>query len=145
MTDSRSFRKLPECASEALRRIRCQFYTGSSFLFCTVHPLGIASDRCLDFQEDRERHWEHFLALDWGTMGENGTGEQWEPEGASYYNGELILTPEQRWSQEEQVDLLDWHPMFTGRCPECERPIAQTDPPRVHWDCSECGWKDDTV
>lgn len=137
MAEPRSFHRLPECDL-------CQFYTGSPFLFCTVHPTGVESDRCLDFREDNTRRWEQFLALDWVAVSEDGHGEQWEPEGASY-DGELILTPEQRWNQEEQAELLDWHPMFTGRCPECERPMIQTDPPRVHWDCSECGWKDETV
>ena len=49
--------------------------------------------------------------------------EQWEPEGASYYNGELILQPRQLWTREEQMELLDTHPMFTGRCPQCEMPF----------------------
>lgn len=137
MTESCSFHKLPECD-------RCQFYTGSPFLFCTVHPLGVEGNSCVDFREDNSRRWEQFLALDWVALGEDGPGEQGEPEGGSYYNGELILTPEQHWNREEQADLLDWHPMFTGRCPECELPIGQTDLPQVHWDCSECGWKDET-
>jgi hypothetical protein len=29
----------------------------------------------------------------------------WEPEGASYYNGELILQPPQRWTLEQQLEL----------------------------------------
>lgn len=70
--------------------------------------------------------------------------EQWEPAGASYYNGELILQPKQRWTPEEQLDLLDWHPLFTGRCPRCERPFPKYDRPPVRWDC-ECGWIDDSV
>jgi hypothetical protein len=65
--------------------------------------------------------------------------------GASYYNGELIVQPEFRFTQVEQLRLLDWHPLFTGRCPECEMPIVQTYPLRVHWDCSACGWRDDLV
>jgi len=133
MNNLHSFRKLPECD-------RCQFYTGNPHLPCAVHPHGATGSGCLDFREDLAavHQWEQFLGLDW-------VEEPWQPEGASYYNGELILTPEQRWSQMEQLNLLDWHPMFTGRCPECEMAITQTDPPRVHWDCSGCGWKDDTV
>lgn len=71
--------------------------------------------------------------------------EQWEPEGASYYNGELIVQPQQRWTREEQMELLDTHPMFTGRCPQCERPFPRYEKPPVHWDCPQCGWVDDTV
>lgn len=68
----------------------------------------------------------------------------WEPEGASYYAGELILQPKQRWTRSEQMELLDTHPMFTGRCPECNRQYSQAERPIVHWDC-ECGWSDDSV
>ena len=73
-------------------------------------------------------------------------GELWEPEGASYYNGELILQPQQRWTQEEQLELLDTHPLFTGKCPQCgyqfERDYTACC---VHWNCPECGWLDDPV
>lgn len=91
----------------------------------------------------------------------------WEPEGArfvdeevvverdtegashweyrSFYNGEEIIQPRQRWTREEQLDLLDWHPMFTGRCPACELPFPRYEKPPVHWDCPQCGWVDDTV
>lgn len=71
--------------------------------------------------------------------------EQWRPVGAAYYNGELVLEPHNRWTDEERLELLDWHPLFTGRCPNCEMPIHQTEPRRVHWGCDRCGWKDDTV
>ncbi|NEZ58765.1 hypothetical protein DXZ20_24620 [Leptolyngbyaceae cyanobacterium CCMR0081] len=37
------------------------------------------------------------------------------------------LTPEQ------QLAMLDWHPLFTGRCPECEVPVTQ--PVKVRWEC----------
>ncbi|WP_225225970.1 hypothetical protein [Komarekiella delphini-convector] len=73
--------------------------------------------------------------------------EQWEPEGASYYNRELIVQPQQRWTREEQLELIDWHPMFTGKCPQCGYEFDRDWSARVHWDCpnSECGWMDDTV
>ncbi|MBD1824391.1 hypothetical protein H6F51_18125 [Cyanobacteria bacterium FACHB-DQ100] len=61
------------------------------------------------------------------------------------YAGELVIQPVQRWTREQQLALLDWHPMFTGRCPNCERTILQTHPARVNWDCEQCGWKDDLV
>ena len=68
-----------------------------------------------------------------------------EPEGASYYNGELILQPHQRWTREEQLKLIDGHPLFTGKCPRCDYQFPRDNPPEVHWDCPECGWVDDTV
>jgi hypothetical protein len=66
--------------------------------------------------------------------------ELWEPEGASYYNGELILQPRQRWTLEQQLELLDTHPLFTGRYPRCEMTYPKYETPPVHWDCSACGW-----
>ncbi|WP_416667832.1 hypothetical protein [Egbenema bharatensis] len=114
--------KLPECD-------RCLLYAHNSHLICAVHPTGVDEDECPDFRINPDAAPE----------------EVWEPIGASYYNGELILQPEQRWSQAEQLQLLDRHPMFTGRCPECEMPILPTYPPLVHWDCAHCGWKDDWV
>jgi hypothetical protein len=48
--------------------------------------------------------------------------EVWQPEGASYYR-KLILQPQQHWTREEQLELLDYHPMFTGSCPQCELPF----------------------
>ncbi|MGD1950744.1 MAG: hypothetical protein ACFB14_14020 [Leptolyngbyaceae cyanobacterium] len=59
------------------------------------------------------------------------------------YNGEIIPAPVVRYTPEQQLALLDWHPIFTGRCPNCEMPITQTQPARVHWDCGHCDWVDD--
>jgi hypothetical protein len=70
--------------------------------------------------------------------------ELWEPEGASYYNGELILA-RQRWTLEQQLELLDTHSLFTGQCPRCEITYPKYETPPIHWDCSECGWMDDSV
>ena len=69
--------------------------------------------------------------------------EQWEPEGATYYNGELILQPKQKTS-EEQLWLLGNHPLFTGICPQCGTSFERDYQARVHWDCA-CGWIDDSI
>ncbi|MEC4818038.1 MAG: hypothetical protein SAK29_32925 [Scytonema sp. PMC 1069.18] len=88
--------------------------------------------------------------------------EQWEPEGATYiggelvieredisepsfYNGEEIIQPRQMWTQQQQMELLDKHPMFTGKCPSCGYEYDRDYTARVHWDCPVCGWMDDTV
>ncbi|MBW4445014.1 MAG: hypothetical protein KME10_28255 [Plectolyngbya sp. WJT66-NPBG17] len=63
----------------------------------------------------------------------------------SYYAGELVPNPVQRWTREQQIALLDSHPMFTGRCSNCEQPMLQTHPARGHWNCEHCGWRDDSV
>ncbi|MFB2922799.1 hypothetical protein [Aerosakkonema funiforme] len=81
--------------------------------------------------------------------------ENWSPEERefidgeliiepSFYNGHLIKQPRKRWTQEEQLELLDWHPLFTGRCPGCEMPCLKYEPSLV-WECQYCGWKDCTV
>jgi hypothetical protein len=114
--------KIPECD-------RCLLYARNPHLVCAVHPTGPNTDTCPDFREDPNTASE----------------ELWEPEGASYYNGELILQPRQRWTPEQQLELLDTHPLFTGRCPRCEMTYPKYETPPVHWDCSECGWMDDSV
>ena len=140
MSSIPAFHKLPECDC-------CQFYTGNTLLLCPVHPNGIKQDQCLDFREDETaaRRWKQFLGLDW--VSEVGLEDEhlWlnsseeELEESSYYNGESITSPKQRWSREQQTHLLDWHPMFTGRCPECEMPMEQPDL-KQNWMCSNCGW-----
>jgi hypothetical protein len=71
--------------------------------------------------------------------------EPWTPEGYTYYNGELIPNRPPRYSPEEQLEILDNHPFFTGVCPECGYEFDKTNPPEVHWDCPHCGWIDDSV
>ena len=120
--------KIPECD-------RCLLYANNPFLVCAVHPDGVDGNSCLDFrsaccvQEDPNAE----------------PVELWEPEGAAYYNGELILQPPQRWTREEQMWLIDNHPLFTGKCPSCGYMFQRDYASRVHWDCPECGWKDDSV
>ena len=114
--------KLPECD-------RCLLYSHNPHLVCAVHPEGPKGNSCLDFRPDPNTEPE----------------ELWEPEGASYYNGELILQPPQRFTTKEKLELLDTHPLFTGVCPECRYRFPKDNPRLVHWDCPECGWVDDTV
>ena len=98
---------------------RCTFNTRNPHLPCAVHPYKIVDARCPDFEADPS-----LPAM-----------EVWEPEGASYCAGELVIEPIQRWTREQKIALLDWHPMFTGRCRDCELSLMQTHPARVHWDC----------
>ena len=111
------------------RSHRCLLYARNPHLVCAVYPAGPNTNTCIDFRENPNAEPE----------------ELWEPEGASYYNGELILQPRQQWTPEQQLELLDTHPLFTGRCPRCERLFPQYETPPVHWDCSACGWMDDAV
>ena len=115
---------------------RCSFYAHSPYLICAVHPTGVEGDSCLDFRLAPEPFVAPDEPLAWFE-------DEWQPEGASYYGGDLVLEPVQRLSLEQRLELLDWHPLFTGRCPNCERAIASEG--QVHWDCGHCGWKDDSV
>ncbi|MBD1899467.1 hypothetical protein NDI44_24715 [Trichocoleus sp. DQ-A3] len=51
------------------------------------------------------------------------------------YDGRPVPMLEQRFTPEAKLELLDYHPMFTGRCPCCEMPFEMKKPPFVHWDC----------
>lgn len=131
--------RIPDCD-------RCCFCAHDHHLVCAAHPDGPNSDTCLDFEPDptlKGMRYTNFLGLQQQQRLEPEAG-LWEPEGASYYNGELILQPQQRWTREEQLELLDTHPLFNGKCPACNRQFLQSEKPPLHWDC-ECGWIDDTV
>jgi hypothetical protein len=102
----------------------CQRFSSSldpEHLVCGIHPSGPEQSPCLDFAE---------------AIG------QWEPLGAGYYDGELILQPEHYLSTEERLEILDTHPLFTGVYPKCSAPVGQD---LVHYDCSECDFKDDLI
>jgi hypothetical protein len=82
---------------------------------------------CLDFEVDRElegKRFVDFLEL------------QQQPMAPSYYNGELVVQPRQRWTRDEQLQLLEVHPLFTGRCPACSAEFERDYRVIVHWDRS---------
>ena len=54
---------------------RCLLYARNPYLVCAVHPTGSDTDTGPDFQENPNAEPD----------------ELWEPDGASYYNSELIL------------------------------------------------------
>jgi hypothetical protein len=125
--------KLPECD-------RCRFYAYSTDLVCAVHPFGVQANSCLDFRPNPNLEPEGI----------------WTPEGVEFVDGELIFNREQfsydgsellndYLTSQEKIELLDYHPMFTGRCPNCEMPFDMNQPPSVHWGCLSCDWIDDSV
>jgi predicted RNA-binding Zn-ribbon protein involved in translation (DUF1610 family) len=61
------------------------------------------------------------------------------------YLGEEIKQPPQRWTREQKLELLDTHPMFTGKCPQCGYTFDRDYTSRIHFDCPDCGWMDDSV
>lgn len=144
--------KIPDCD-------RCLYYSHNHFLVCAVHPEGQNSTNCPDFHENPEARNGNFVdflnllqqveASDdhepfSNPFSLNSEEEQWEPQGASYYNGELILQPKHQRTRAEQLWLLEHHPMFTGRCPSCGAIFNRDYQARVHWDCA-CGWLDDSI
>lgn len=127
--------KIPDCD-------RCRFYEGNPYIVCANFPSGPGDDFCPHFALDPDGN-------------QRNCGNRKEPRfvngdlvigrDLSFYNGEEIIQPRQRWTPEEQLDLLDSHPMFTGRCPQCEVTFPRYDKPPVHWDCPACGWVDNSV
>lgn len=142
--------KIPNCD-------RCLFCAHDPHIVCAIHPSGPKSRDCIDFRLNPElegKRFVDFLGLASQRQDDEPYSnpydlepdeELWSPEGASYYNGELILQPQQRWTPKEQLELLDTHPLFTGKCPQCGAEFDRDHTARVHWDCSVCGWMDDTV
>lgn len=114
--------KIPDCD-------RCSLYAHNPHLVCAVHPDGVNSDgqsprgahRCLDFRPDPNIKED----------------KQWSPEGYSWYGDELIADRPSRYTLEEQSQILDNHPFFTGVCPECRHRFDRDNLP-VHFDCPEC-------
>ncbi|RCJ40827.1 hypothetical protein A6770_37405 [Nostoc minutum NIES-26] len=84
--------KIPDCN-------HCLLSAHDPHIVCAVHPEGIEDDSCLDFREDPNAPVE----------------ELWHPQGASYYNGELILQPRQRWTPQQQLQLLVVHQSYFDR------------------------------
>ncbi|WP_017711153.1 hypothetical protein [Prochlorothrix hollandica] len=96
----------------------CHYYARNPNIVCALHPAGQSQGYCADYQQG-----ELPLAVAWASQ---GTTPEDDP------SGDPVQVAQRR------QHLLDWHPLFTGRCPECEMPIA--DPGVPHWDCSHCGW-----
>ncbi|WP_036487321.1 hypothetical protein [Myxosarcina sp. GI1] len=119
--------KIPDCD-------RCLLYAHNPYFVCAVHPDGVTSDkpdgmaslRCMDFRPNPNAE----------------KAEQWSPEGYSWYNDELIPNRPSSYTQAEQLEILDTHPVFTGVCPQCRYRFNER---LVHYDCPECGWMDDSV
>jgi len=96
--------KIPECD-------RCQRYSDNLHLACTIHPTGPDTGECLAFAPNAD-------AMASG-LSEAMAEELTEPVGASYYAGELVAGSHKRLSRQEQLKLLETHPLFTGQCPKC--------------------------
>ena len=97
-------------------------YCGTEFLVCGIYPSGPAETPCPDFAE---------------------VTVPFEPLGGAYYNRELVLQPTHDLTTAECLEILETHPFFTGVCPECGETIWGEG--LVHYDCQNCGFKDDLI
>lgn len=109
--------KIPECN-------RCQYFSQSLYLVCGINPSGPAGETCDDFEATVQA----------------AAAPKRHPLGGGYYLGDWIPQPFPTLTAAEQLSLLDWHPQFTGRCPNCEMPIAAAA--EGQWKCRYCEWKD---
>ncbi len=137
-----SMQKIRECD-------HCMFYSHDYHIVCAIHPSGIEGDSCSDFRPDSELQNKRFIDfLGLGVQQQGLDEELWQLPGVrfvnrelviervrSFYNGEEIVQPRQRWTSDEQLWLLDNHPLFTGVCPECGYQFSHPERSLVHWDC----------
>lgn len=107
---------------------RCILYARNPHLVCTVHPNGVDTDSCIDFRLDPNFQEE----------------EKWCVEGYSWYGEELIPNRTSKYTEDEQLEILDNHPFFTGICPNCGYRFSKSKQ-IVHYDCPVCNWVDDSV
>ncbi|PZO50724.1 MAG: hypothetical protein DCF15_15505 [Phormidesmis priestleyi] len=116
--------KIPERDSIGKLCHRCQYFLRSPFLVCAVNPSGPDNLTCEDF----------------AAISEVDVVENKQPLGGGYYAGDWIPQPFPTLTTVEQLAILDWHPQFTGRCPECEMPIANAA--NSQWHCNHCEWRE---
>lgn len=113
--------KIPDCDY-------CSLYARNPHLVCAVHPDGVNTDSCIDFRPDPKIKEE----------------EQWCVEGYSWYGDELIPNQSSKYTSEEQLEILDTHPFFTGLCPDCGYGFSKNKQ-IVHYDCPVCDFVDDSL
>ena len=77
---------------------------------------------------------------DFVAVTEDPEAEVRQPLGSGYYAGDWIPQPFPALATAAQLLLLDEHPQFTGRCPNCEMPIAVAV--QAQWHCKYCEWED---
>lgn len=100
---------------------RCRYFANSPHIVCGVNPCGPRGDTCEDFSAVSDPPKRQSL-------------------GGGYYAGDWIPQPFPMLTAAEQLSLLDEHPQFTGRCPDCERPISEAAQDR--WRCEHCEWEE---
>ncbi len=72
----------------------------------------------------------HPYGPDWGVCSDFASAELWEPEDLTHYDPAMETE-------------YGWHPIFTGKCPECRTYFSRMRIPPEQWRCRCCGWEDD--
>ncbi|MEN8445516.1 MAG: hypothetical protein ABG776_10950 [Cyanobacteria bacterium J06555_13] len=103
---------------------RCQYFVNSPYMVCGVNPGGPEGNTCEDFSPSAKAD----------------ATTQRTPLGGGYYVGDWIPAPFPTPTTAEQLALLDSHPQFTSRCPNCEMPIVEAVAGR--WSCGHCEWEE---
>ncbi|WP_126148364.1 hypothetical protein [Synechococcus elongatus] len=101
----------------AFRRIKdcsfCLFASGHPTQPCLARVTAPEGDRCLDFRS-LQSLGNHYPLSD--------------------------RLPKH--SIAKRLDWLNWHPLATGVCPECQQTIAKSSSPQLQtWLCVDCGWQ----
>jgi hypothetical protein len=74
----------------------------------------------------------------------NGQQEElWSPEGYYWYGDKLLEHRPSQLTPEQQLEILDTHPLFTGKCPSGGHEFENYPP--IHWDCPVCSWADEML
>lgn len=91
--------KIPDCD-------RCRYCAHDYHIFCAIHPVGPAGDRCPDFSPDPELKGKRFVDFLRILEAPEPSGEQWELVGARYVGGELVIERDRTfYGGEELVQL----------------------------------------
>ena len=64
--------------------------------------------------------------------------------GYGWYGDELIANRKSRYTKDEQMEILDTHPFFTGLCPKCGYKINENSG-SVNCECPICFYKTNEV
>jgi|YNPMSStandDraft_2_1061718.scaffolds.fasta_scaffold13392_2 rubrerythrin len=61
-----------------------------------------------------------------------------------FESAELWQTERPEDYRDQHMEDFFWHPLFTGRCPDCGYIFSRMKLPPLLWRCPACGWEDDT-
>ena len=119
-----SLRKLPECQ-------HCQFNgrwsktdrRSSTYIVCAVHPGGAPEDYCIDFRPICNTQSRLKLTM----------------EEYMFYGSDYIAIAPTRLTQSDRELILNTHPLYTGKCPQCNYQFPKDH--HFNGECPVCNWR----